>query len=1117
MRFFEVQPKDPSENGSTSTHAKEELVASYSHELIWDGKCIGHAKVDAVRIEKNGGKKEKKGGVEDEAVVDENEQYGPVIVTKISVNQSSGGKAMVHLGVNTNEHGDEWVSPMRLYEKMAFQTEASMIPSGDQAVRIVMDQEVTISIMEDSDVTALVFCVFFKNGENEQWFAGPGGRDFKIKTGGKKKKKDGAASESANGLSAVGAKICALEGEPDFSTPRRFGMIMEYLDEAAQDPDVMAWLFVVMRYHNNRKLRWYSKHNYQSKDMGHMQDTLSNRVSQVALFTGKNYQSKRFARMIMPYLSRGGGQSEAIRMEILSIMRKHGIKEGHRPGIDDKFLEQWHQKLHQHTTKDDIVICKAYLSFLHSGNIGDFWHTLWEKGGLTREMMASWPNPIRSEPFHLPQMIPDMKHYLWILTTVHGGADLGFITESSKWALEKYGDNQAVGYLYEIMSNYHEWWIPGKIAETRVRIEHPMYNVLSAGRDLLLLDAALESAFKNTTERTDPSGLSRESLIDIIEMVLGQSSLSRFHNDSFETCVREWRSIVKEKQNWSDPMWGIRALAICDKVAVQLATETADLVKLLQPKAEALAKAAHIEESFVTNFSEEVVRAQPSFLVSVLMRYLVPHIRGVAGVGPWQVVSVGQFAGMPLNVLHGCQVLDMSNLADIQGQTFTDSVPRLVLANAVDGNCDIPLGIDAVVSASTVDVLSHVAIRARNQEVLLVCCDESTLADLRVAAKGKDTVNLVFDKAVGSVHFDENAKASGSADKKSKSAVSESLTIRPPAKLDASLSAAPLLTIDQFTDSLVGGKSYHLFELRSRLPSWLHVPNSIAFPFGVMELCLADSENKAVVDKLASLLKNKPDAKELEKILVQVRKSVEENLKLNMPVQTALQKACETMNSSGEFDNAALQNALGLALKAVWASKWTYRAYLSRQARNIPDSSLYMAVLVQPVVKDAEFAFVLHTKDPLSGDSTKLFGELVWGLGESLVGSFPGRALSFVADKATCKLDKVMSFPSKPMGFFASTGSVFVRSDSNGEDLEKFAGAGLYDSVACGLIEHRYVDYTSCRLFTDPSYLDELVSKLTKCGVDVENVMTKDKVAQDIEGVVDKNGEITVVQSRPQI
>lgn len=39
---------------------------------------------------------------------------------------------------------------------------------------------------------------------------------------------------------------------------------------------------------------------------------------------------------------------------------------------------------------------------------------------------------------------------------------------------------------------------------------------------------------------------------------------------------------------------------------------------------------------------------------------------------------------------------------------------------------------------------------------------------------------------------------------------------------------------------------------------------------------------------------------------------------------------------------------------------------------------------------------------------------------------------------------QVLGYPSKPIGLFIRR-SIIFRSDSNGEDLEGYAGAGLYD------------------------------------------------------------------------
>nr|GEY50416.1 hypothetical protein [Tanacetum cinerariifolium] len=85
-----------------------------------------------------------------------------------------------------------------------------------------------------------------------------------------------------------------------------------------------------------------------------------------------------------------------------------------------------------------------------------------------------------------------------------------------------------------------------------------------------------------------------------------------------------------------------------------------------------------------------------------------------------------------------------------------------------------------------------------------------------------------------------------------------------------------------------------------------------------------------------------------------------------------------------------------------------------------------------------------HTINPTSGDSLEIYADVVKGLGETLVGAYPGRALSFISKKDKLDSPKVLSYPSKPIGLFIRR-SIIFRSDSNSEDLEGYAGAGLYD------------------------------------------------------------------------
>ncbi|KAG5045456.1 hypothetical protein JHK86_014862 [Glycine max] len=69
---------------------------------------------------------------------------------------------------------------------------------------------------------------------------------------------------------------------------------------------------------------------------------------------------------------------------------------------------------------------------------------------------------------------------------------------------------------------------------------------------------------------------------------------------------------------------------------------------------------------------------------------------------------------------------------------------------------------------------------------------------------------------------------------------------------------------------------------------------------------------------------------------------------------------------------------------------------------------------------------------------------IVKGLGETLVGAYPGRATTFIMKKTNLKYPVVTSYPSKLMRLYSKK-SIIFRSDSNAEDLEGFAGAGLFD------------------------------------------------------------------------
>jgi hypothetical protein len=67
---------------------------------------------------------------------------------------------------------------------------------------------------------------------------------------------------------------------------------------------------------------------------------------------------------------------QAVRDEILNIMHRNNI--GEKRGT---WMEDWHQKLHNNTTPDDVAICEAYIKFLESGgDNGAYWSMLSDAG-----------------------------------------------------------------------------------------------------------------------------------------------------------------------------------------------------------------------------------------------------------------------------------------------------------------------------------------------------------------------------------------------------------------------------------------------------------------------------------------------------------------------------------------------------------------------------------------------------------------------------------------------------------------------------------------------------------------------------------------------------------------
>lgn len=915
-------------------------------------------------------------------------------------------------------------------------------------------------------------------GADEEWLhASDGGGDLAV-----------ALKPPDRSGAVISQRAADVECGDGMNLFRRFCMAQEALHGdviLSGSEGAAAALLAWLRLSSTRQLTWYNGHNYQGKDMAHVQESLAEAVAAASRDENMEPRGRSALRLALATLPRGGGNGDDIRMGILHIMRDHGIKEGHRPGIEDPFIEQWHQKLHSNTTSDDVHICKAYLHFLHTGNWDDFWGHLYDNAGLTRDdlanMKAGWKSDgIHGPAFHMPQLIPAFQHYLWILQQTHSGAGLHDAVTMARGQLD--GDLQ--WNLDDLLQNIDEWWVPGKVVEIRHKLKDAWQS-----RDTAILDIALEEFFRGKVEAMDLGAMAPDDLCSTLELVL-ESGCIAGNSESLNNALALWRRVLAEPDRWSN-RWALIADAALETVSFALEDELDGLCSLVQPHADRIGRAAGVSDAYLLNFGEEVVRGHPLFVMSGLLATLQPKVASAAGRPPYQIVSSGAATPLPGKVL-------VKNLSLLQGEDLSAD-PAVVLSPALGGLEDVPPGVRAVITSAPVDVLSHIAIRARNCGVLLASCGPAEWAKL-LESDGTFVTPRVVDGAV----VLESGAAACPVPADVAQVATPTITLEPPNLNTAEWMVGP----EGYAKGVVGGKSQGLARLAAMAASaGVNVPASKALPFGTFEKVLgsvmAESQLKLALANL-ELAQLQSGPAEVRAMLAKVRKVVSG---LGPPPQELVSAA-----AAAGINLAAPE--VWQAVTNVWASKWTERAYLSRQACGITEDSLHMAVLLMDVLP-ADYSFVLHTANPLpTGDPDEVWGEVVVGMGEVLVGNEPGRAMSFTASKRDGTVS-VHSLPSKPYALRASSAvsSLIARSDSNGEDLEAFAGAGLYDSVTTVPLTRVAVDYTSERLLWDDEFRNGIIQRLVGIATAVE--AGAGGQPQDIEGVV-VGGEVHLVQARAQ-
>uniref|UniRef100_A0A7S1X676 Pyruvate phosphate dikinase AMP/ATP-binding domain-containing protein n=1 Tax=Tetraselmis chuii TaxID=63592 RepID=A0A7S1X676_9CHLO len=1027
-------------------------------------------------------------------------QAGPEEPVTVDLTTDAADRLVLHWGVSEVERRHDWIQPpesllpegsTNIVNGIAAETPFKNCQDDECDVTIggtkVPLQRVRVTLPPSHGLISLQFVI--RAEDSTRWWK-DGNSNFVVRVPG-----SGTAlvesMEEDFVDNPLGLEIIKAETSDMWTLMHRYNKSADLLEglldgqwgDKVDPASAAAHIYVWLRYSSNRHITWQRNYNTQPRILSAAQERLTQTIARAhAATTG---ETQEWVRLMIGMLGRGG-DGQKIRDEILNIMHRNNIKE-----VKGTWMEEWHQKLHNNTTPDDVGICEAYLAFLRgNGDNGAYWRVLSDHG-ITRERLQSFERSIRTEPDDYPDqrgtLIGEFEHYLSILKAVHSGTDL----MTSVQAASNSTPESAKGFLGYVVSNLRGQVVP--LLEAAVEARTEIRRAALGDRELLYLDLALEGVIRGAAERA--AGANPQSAIRLVAPLLQNLALTTGDNEEVVFCLAAWLALPESLRNGNYPgrEEALQAAAVVDRIRICLANISDAVSARIEPISSGLGHAFGVEEWAIELFAEEVVRGGPAFAVSQVLGNIEAGLRSAAELSAWQVISPGGAVGR-LRVEH--------DLYAIQDEVYEE--PTVLLIDRVTGEEEIPEGAVAVLTPDAPDVLSHVSVRARNMGVLFATChDDAPLKELR-ELKGR--VIDVKTTAAGDVAWEEALEDALAGD----DGADEEHDSPNKLKIDVPKWVGKYAVgMDAFETGVVGAKSKNIANLRGKLPSWIALPASVTIPFGSFETALEEPTCAEVRAELEAEVKRIPEnpAESLRRC-----REIIMGMTVPEPLKAELSKEMSAAGMKWPEGVERWEEAFA-AMKGVWASKFNERAYYSMRKAGLPFMDLRMAVLVMRVVP-AQYAFVIHTVNPATRDEDEIYCELVKGLGETLVsGQFPGKGMSFAASKRDLDNPRVLAYPSKSAAMFVPDSLIF-RSDSNGEDLEGYAGAGLYDSITMDPCVTERVDYTSDPLIADESFRRHILSQICKVGLAIEEALGS---PQDVEGVVDPEGNITVVQTRPQV
>ncbi|CAM8918101.1 unnamed protein product [Rhodiola kirilowii] len=583
---------------------------------------------------------------------------------------------------------------------------------------------------------------------------------------------------------------------------------------------------------------------------------------------------------------------------------------------------------------------------------------------------------------------------------------------------------------------------------------------------------------------------------------------------------------LSEKEGSEDgkTIWALRLKATLDRSRRLTEEYSEALLQIFPEKVQILGNALGIPENTVRTFTEAEIRAGVVFQVSKICTLLLKAVRSTLGSQGWDVLVPGAASGTLVQVEN---IVPGSLPSSIKG-------PVILMVNKADGDEEVTAAgnnIAGVVLLQELPHLSHLGVRARQEKVVFVTCeDDDKIADLK--RLGGKYVRLEASSA-GVTLLPSSSNDSSNSDALVKSNSSnESSPISSSGSQDSSWSVAKsssliqeissgLILLTDSTPQTCGAKAAACGSLASLaagsaivysnhgVPASFKVPGGAVLPFGSMELALKQSKS---LEMFNSLLEQTETAKLEGGELDQVCQQLQELISSLRPSANIVEQIGNLfpgnvrliVRSSANVEDLAGMSAAGLyesipnvspsnptvfgqAVSRVWASLYTRRAVLSRRAAGVPQKDATMAILVQEMLSP-DLSFVLHTLSPTDNNHNFVEAEIAPGLGETLASGTRGTPWRLSSGKFD--------------------GSVQTLAFANFSVELIVTGTGPMD----GEVAQLTVDYSKKPLTVDPVFRKQLGQRLGAVGFFLER---KFSGPQDVEGCI-VGKDVYIVQTRPQ-